>query len=214
MDLSCKWCKETKPHELFTKRWSDQPPSQRNCRVCKECWSIYQKQRYKNNPTVRAKQLRANAMWRKAHPDHMARYAKVLSDARPNQVKARNRVRYNVRRGYWTRKPCEICLAVIAEAHHDSYAEPHWETVRWLCKAHHETWHQRLDPVKNEILEEPLAQVEQLRSEAILVQSEITALRDRYRELHAQANALELSTWNRVVEKAQPLFEEFARVAE
>lgn len=66
--------------------------------------------------------------------------------------------------------------------------------------------------MKNEMVEEPLAKVEQLRDEAARIQEQITALRERHRELHNEANALELSTWNKVVEKAQPMFEEFLRL--
>jgi hypothetical protein len=208
MDLLCKWCKETKPEDLFVKRRADLPYSQSNVRCCRECNTERNRQRYKN-PTIRAKQLRANALWRKAHPDEMARYAKKLNSSRPDQQRARARVRYLIRKGYWQRRECEICRRGDAEAHHDSYARAHWETVRWLCKKHHEQWHERLDPVKNSIVAEPLAEVEQLRDEAAEIQRQITALRDRYRELHVKANALELSTWNKVVEAAQPMFEEF-----
>lgn len=210
MELLCKWCKETKPEDLFVKRVTTDPYSQRNVKCCRECWSVYQKRRYQN-PGLRAKQLKANAKWRKAHPDQMARYAKKHSDASPNQVRARNKVRYNVRAGLWQRRPCEVCASMNAEAHHDSYAEPHWETVRWLCKEHHEKWHMIIDPLKNEILEEPIAEVESIRQEAIETQARITALRDKHRELLARADALELSTWNKVVETVQPLYENFAR---
>jgi hypothetical protein len=210
MDLLCKWCKEIKPEELFIKRARSKPFSQSNVRCCKQCQALYQQRRY-SQPKLRAKQLRANAAWRSAHPEKQREYEKQFAADRPNQLKARNRVAYNLRRGYWSKRPCEVCSNVNAEAHHDSYAEPHWETVRWLCKDHHELWHQRLDPVKNQILVEPLVTVENLRDEAALIQQQITALRDRHRELHAKANALELSTWNKVVEAAQPMFEEFLK---
>jgi len=211
MDLLCKWCGETKPEELFIKRVRSKPFSQSNVRNCRQCQKEYQKKRYAV-PKLRAKQLQANSKWRKAHPDQMSRYQKKHIDAYPAQVKARNRVRYLVRRGVWQKQPCIVCGSLKqVEAHHDSYAEPHWETVRWLCNAHHNTWHVRLDPVKNAILEEPLVEVERKRDEAAQIQAQITALRDRHRELHAQANALELATWNKVVEAAQPLFEEFCR---
>lgn len=211
MELKCNWCGEIKPEDLMVRRDAKKPYVQSNVRCCRQCSSEYQRGRY-NKPDIRAKQLRANSSWRKAHPDQMAKYAKKLHEERPNQQRARNKVAHNLRRGYWTKKPCEVCLKMEAEAHHDSYAEPHWETVRWLCKEHHEKWHQVLDPVKNEMVEEPLAKVEQLRDEAARIQEQITALRERHRELHNEANALELSTWNKVVEKAQPMFEEFLRL--
>jgi hypothetical protein len=213
MDLQCKWCNETKPEDLFVKCRAAEPYSARNIKCCRQCWSNYQKERYKR-PDIKAKQLRANASWRKAHPDEMARYAKKFIGEKPAQQQARNRVGYLLREGIWKRRACELCASMTqVEAHHDSYAPPHWETVRWLCKAHHETWHQALDPVKNAILEEPMVEVAQWRDEAIVIQAQITALRDRHRELHSKSNALELATWNKVIEAATPLFEEFAKTA-
>jgi hypothetical protein len=206
MDLLCKWCGETKPEELFTKRVRAKPYSQSNVRNCRQCQQIYQQKRY-GVPKLRAKQLKANAVWRKAHPDALARYAKKLDEERPAQLKARNRIAYLIGRGRLIRQPCEICGGE-AEGHHDSYAKPHWDTVRWLCKAHHENWHQKLDPVRDMILAEPLAEALNLRKDAEEIQAQITALRDRHREKVRAADQLELDAWNRVVEAAQPLFEE------
>lgn len=208
--LLCKWCGESKPDDLFVKRNRDQPFSQRNVRCCKDCNGDRNRRRYQD-PAIRAKQLRASAAWRKSHPDEMRQHEKQFKLRRPNQEKARSRVKHMLRRGFWTRQPCEVCGKPQAEAHHDSYAQPHWETVRWLCKAHHEKWHQRLDPVKNGLLEEPMVGVVQLREQADEVQQQITALRDRFRELRRDADAKELAAWNRVVEAAQPLYEDFLK---
>jgi hypothetical protein len=213
MDLLCKWCKEIKPEDLFIKRVTSEPYSQSNVRCCRECSAAYQRERYKN-PVIKAKQLRATKAWLKAHPERVEGYTRKFLEKRPNNLRARNKVAHNLRRGYWKKKPCEVCSSMTqVEAHHDSYAEPHWETVRWLCKDHHEQWHQRLNPVKNQILEEPIVRVEKLRDEAAELQKQITAMRDRHRDLHAQANALELSTWNKVIEAAQPMFDEFLKTA-
>ena len=208
--LVCKWCKETKPDDLFVKRVRSLPFSQNNVRCCKDCNGERNRMRYKD-PTVRTKQLKANSAWRKSHPDEMRKHWKQFKERNPNQHRARWKVMHNLRRGYWTRKPCEVCGTADAEAHHDSYAEPHFETVRWLCKAHHEKWHQRLDPVKGPLLEEKLAQVHQLRDESAQVQQQITALRDRFRELQRQADSLELEAWNTVVAAAHPLYQEFLK---
>jgi DNA repair exonuclease SbcCD ATPase subunit len=207
MDLLCKWCGEVKPEELFTKRVRAKPYSQSNVRNCRQCQQIYQQKRY-GVPKLRAKQLKANVAWRKAHPEAFAKYAKRLDDARPGQRKARERIAYLIRRGRLFKKPCEVCGAQFSEAHHDSYAKSHWETVHWLCKSHHENWHQRLDPVRDMILAEPLAEALNLRKDAEEIQAQITALRDRHREKVRAADKLELDAWNRVVEAAQPLFEE------
>jgi hypothetical protein len=209
MELKCRWCGETKPAELMIKRNAILPYSQSNTRCCKQCSSEYQRKRY-DEPVIRAKQLRLNAAWRKANPEKQRKYEKQFAIERPNQAKARWRVAHLLRRGHWKKQPCVVCSAK-AEAHHDSYAPAHWDTVRWLCKDHHEQWHERLDPVKNSLLEEPIVEVERLRDEANQVQKQITALRDRYRELRGQADAAELAAWNKVMEAAQPLYEDFLR---
>ena len=206
--LRCNWCKEEKPDHLLVRRDAAKPYTQPNIRNCKQCQAAYAKHRYARTD-VRSKQLRANAAWRKAHPEKQRQYEKQFAADRPAQVKARNRVSYLLRIGLWQRRTCEICGLPETEAHHDSYAPAHWETVRWLCKEHHERWHQMLDPIKGEIAAESLAKVLQLRDEAKAVQAEITRLRARFQELHTEANANELATWNKVVEIAEPMFANF-----
>jgi hypothetical protein len=39
------------------------------------------------------------------------------------------------------RKPCEICGAEKADAHHDDYSKP--LDVRWLCETHHSEHHRK-----------------------------------------------------------------------
>jgi len=68
-----------------------------------------------------------------------------------------------------------------------------------------------MDPVRDGIAAEPLAEVESLRQDAIRVQEQISELRQQFRALNDQANALELATWNRVVEAVQPLYLEFLK---
>lgn len=45
-----------------------------------------------------------------------------------------------IRDGKLIRQPCEVCGESRAEAHHDDYSKP--LDVRWLCKRHHDEWHQ------------------------------------------------------------------------
>lgn len=45
-----------------------------------------------------------------------------------------------IRHGKLIRQPCEVCGESRAEAHHDDYSKP--LDVRWLCKRHHDEWHQ------------------------------------------------------------------------
>lgn len=55
---------------------------------------------------------------------------------------ARSKLRSAVARGAVKRKPCEVCGAVKAQAHHDDYSKP--LEVRFLCKKHHAQHHRKL----------------------------------------------------------------------
>lgn len=46
-----------------------------------------------------------------------------------------------VQEGRLVRQPCEVCGEARAVAHHDDYARP--LAVRWLCRQHHQEWHER-----------------------------------------------------------------------
>jgi hypothetical protein len=48
---------------------------------------------------------------------------------------AHSATRSAIRRGLLTRKPCEVCGAEAADAHHPDHARP--LLVRWLCRKHH-----------------------------------------------------------------------------
>jgi hypothetical protein len=210
VDLKCNWCGETKDENEFVKRKAALPYSQSNVRNCKLCNSTRNRTRYKD-PELRSKQLAANAKWRREHPDRQRYLEKEFSKRQPANQQARSRIGYLVRKGYLIRRPCEICGAVAGvEAHHDSYSEAHWEVVRWLCKEHHEKWHQILDPVKADLLGESLVEVEQSRDEADELMRQILALRKRRNELLTDAKHKELTAWNKVREVADHKFIDFA----
>ena len=211
MQLLCRWCKESKPADQFIMRRRIDPVCQSNVRCCKECQSKYNRRRY-GDPGIRAKQLRANMAWRKAHPERLRSYEKKSHAAMPARQRARNRVGYMLRQGLWMKQPCVICGRLEdVEAHHDSYAEAHWETVRWLCKEHHEIWHMVRDPMRKEILGETEPRINALRQEASEVQRQLIELRERFRTLHSEADALDLASWNRLLEALQPKWAEFCR---
>jgi hypothetical protein len=58
---------------------------------------------------------------------------------KPGKVAAARELAKGLRRGLVSRKPCELCGASKAHAHHDDYAKP--LEVRWLCRSHHMKWH-------------------------------------------------------------------------
>lgn len=81
--------------------------------------------------------------WRKQ--GHVAEWYKAYAKRRwrtdTKKAKARNAVRS------LDRKPCEVCGAEKAEAHHQDYDFP--LDVMWLCRRHHIEWHLANGPGKN-----------------------------------------------------------------
>ncbi len=59
----------------------------------------------------------------------------------PKKVWAQVATASALRRGLIQRKPCEVCGAKKAEAHHPDYDRP--LLVRWLCRKHHKQAHRR-----------------------------------------------------------------------
>lgn len=51
-------------------------------------------------------------------------------------------VKRAIARGVMQRKPCEVCAATPAEAHHSDYSKP--LEVQWLCTTHHNERHVEL----------------------------------------------------------------------
>jgi len=54
---------------------------------------------------------------------------------------ARERLKYAIKTGAVTRKPCEVCGSVKVEGHHWSYLKENWLNVNWLCRKHHAEEH-------------------------------------------------------------------------
>jgi hypothetical protein len=65
-------------------------------------------------------------------------------DEASGKARARRMTRLHIKRGNLTRKPCEVCGAEPADAHHDDYNHP--LDVRWLCRSHHQRWHAENGP--------------------------------------------------------------------
>lgn len=67
----------------------------------------------------------------------------------PTDQRVRTIVTKAIARGRLIRKPCEICGAEKADAHHDDYNKP--LEVRWLCPSHHREWHLSHNPIRRTI---------------------------------------------------------------
>ena len=74
--------------------------------------------------------------------DRMARkrdMERMLRKKYPERYSAKDKVRYALRTGRLTRRPCEVCGNPKVEFHHPDYSKP--IEGRWLCKKHHEAAH-------------------------------------------------------------------------
>jgi uncharacterized protein YdaU (DUF1376 family) len=60
---------------------------------------------------------------------------------------ARGTARRALARGQLVRQPCEVCGADTVEMHHDDYQKP--LDVRWLCKRHHDEYHNQIVPLRH-----------------------------------------------------------------
>lgn len=58
-----------------------------------------------------------------------------------HKKQANNKLRWALKSGLLTQKPCEICGSVKSQAHHDDYDKP--LDVRWLCSIHHAEHHRK-----------------------------------------------------------------------
>ena len=209
MELKCSWCKETKTETDFLKRIASEPYSQSNVRCCRECNAAKNRTRYKN-PVVRNKQLAATKNWVSRNRDKVNAYGQVWISKHQANLKARSRVGYLIRHGYWKAQPCCICGATEGlEAHHDSYAKQHWDVVRWLCKDHHEAWHSIIDERKREITTAPLAEADELYRQHDEILREVRVMRERAKQLLVNADAISLEAWSEVQQYADARFASF-----
>ena len=68
-------------------------------------------------------------------PSRQDRWAERNGLARWAHIALRN----GLRRGLIAKRPCSICGAAEAEAHHPDYSKP--LQVVWLCRKHHKAHH-------------------------------------------------------------------------
>jgi uncharacterized protein YdaU (DUF1376 family) len=64
-----------------------------------------------------------------------------------NREAARGAARRALARGDLVKQPCELCGAPTVEMHHDDYSKP--LEVRWLCRPHHNDFHNRIVPMRH-----------------------------------------------------------------
>ncbi|HDR9048793.1 TPA: hypothetical protein QDA94_003025 [Burkholderia vietnamiensis] len=110
----------------------------RRCLPCK---------RAQQNATNSAKGQRLRDEAKQAYQRRKAYYAGYWTDrqANPEHVQkraARRKVATEIEAGRLLRRPCEVCGAEKADAHHDDYSKP--LEIQWLCHSHHMLRHAML----------------------------------------------------------------------
>jgi hypothetical protein len=116
---------------------------------CKAC-SIRNALRYSHSERGRAmaatpdrvaKRNAKDAAWQKtaAGLANGRRQARAYRLRHPEKTHARALAKSAVRWGRLVRRPCEVCGLGDTHAHHDDYSRP--LDVRWLCRRHHQEWH-------------------------------------------------------------------------
>src|SRR5574337_213362 len=208
MQYLCKWCGETKDESEMQRRNAKLPYSIGNIRSCKQCNTTKNRIRYKD-PTIRAKQLAANATWKEANKERHDRLVADWQKRNPSNTKARNRIGYLLRHGLIQRMSCVICGDPETEGHHDSYAPEHWDDVVWLCKDHHEQWHSVIDPMKRSVIGEPIEKAQEMRRQAAERMKALNKERDAINALKAEADEIEAAAWRQVMRVARDSFPDF-----
>lgn len=108
--------------------------------TCLECCRHGYKKYYSNNDNKK-KVLEKQSLYNSL-PERRNTKNKRLRELRklhPVKYKARYTLNHSVASGKIVKKPCEVCGANMAEAHHDDYSKP--LEVRWLCPRHHDAFH-------------------------------------------------------------------------
>lgn len=127
----CFSCEKTKEMECFYKH-----PGMADGRLgkCKECAKHDSRKNRKENINF------YREYDRKRGGRQSEEYAKKWKEKNKQKAKAHGMVKYAIRKGELTKKPCENCGRTSdIHAHHDDYLLP--LNVRWLCPVHHKEWH-------------------------------------------------------------------------
>ncbi len=138
MIKACFKCGVSKPLSSFYKH---KQMKDGHVNKCKEC----NKRDVAEHRTENLDKIRAYDRGRGNRQD--AEYFKKWRTDNPKKYRAHLMVNNHVRAGNLHPKPCEICAAEKAVAHHDDYSQP--LNVRWLCQAHHKQWHTKNGEGKN-----------------------------------------------------------------
>lgn len=131
----CKRCGQELPIELF---YTHKGMADGHLNICIGCT----KKRVMEHREVNLDRIRAyDRIRHQAGASKIARakYQDWYRTAKENQRQANHAVSNAIRDGKLQKKPCSICGAEPAEAHHEDYSDP--LNVIWLCTTHHSRLH-------------------------------------------------------------------------
>ena len=87
----------------------------------------------------REKLSKAYSEWDKANREKRNAYLREQRALHPEKFRARDKVKYALRKGTVQRKPCAKCECEKTQAHHPDYSRP--LDVVWLCAGCHALEH-------------------------------------------------------------------------
>lgn len=137
MNKQCFKCERVLPAELF---YAHSKMADGRLDKCKECC----RKDVNSNRVLRIDYYREydRLRYQTASVRQRAAESQRVSRRRePGKSNARTAVARALRSGRLVRKPCEVCGAAKAEAHHDDYTRP--LEIRWMCRVHHMMHHGR-----------------------------------------------------------------------
>lgn len=145
----CNTCNTNKSDDQFHKRAASVDGLAARCR---DCQRIYDKARANKPDRVQARAEyakseagikagnRAKRAWAHRNKDKVYEIGRAYIETNPKKAKVHGIVGYAIRLGKLKAEPCEACGETShVHAHHDDYDKP--VDVRWLCSAHHRSWH-------------------------------------------------------------------------
>jgi hypothetical protein len=147
---NCKGCGATKSLDEFPIYKTARKTGRRH--TCRQCWNarwspviaVHNSRYYHENHSGIRDRVKARTRSRyRDNPLDQYECNRKYEACHPERSAAKNKVMVAVRAGRLKRRPCQVCSATPAQAHHDDYAKP--LDVIWLCRTHHGERHRLLN---------------------------------------------------------------------
>jgi hypothetical protein len=128
------------PHQLINKTMKIckvclLKPLSRNKIYCDDCLLERRRAQYRRSSRNYINRIKSNQEVFKVENENLLNKRHRYEEKNREKMKARNKLRYNVRSGVIEKKNCLVCGDTKSEAHHEDYSKP--LEVMWFCKKHH-----------------------------------------------------------------------------